>query len=189
MQPLLRPHRRRWRVGAHGADHDGRPTRGHGSGRLIPGTPRSAPTIWSWSTASSRFARGNRPWCDWPRSTRGFVASPGCLTGIHDGKSGFTSVLGDVVITLLLDDDGRLSGNSGCNRYTASYTFTTSGLGDRRPRRHSHDVPGAGDGAGGAVSGLAARGGITSGVDRALRQVPRPGERRRDAAAPVRRAG
>ncbi len=50
------------------------------------------------------------------------------LTGIHDGKNGFTSVLGDVVITLLLDDDGRLSGNSGCNRYTASYTFTTSGL-------------------------------------------------------------
>ena len=50
------------------------------------------------------------------------------LTGIHDGKSGFTSVLGDVVITLLLDDDGRLSGDAGCNRYTASYTLTASGL-------------------------------------------------------------
>ncbi len=43
------------------------------------------------------------------------------LRGIHDGGSGFTSVLGDVLVTLQFDDDGRLSGNSGCNRYTAAY--------------------------------------------------------------------
>ena len=50
------------------------------------------------------------------------------LTGIHDGQSGFSSVLGDVVITLLLDDEGRATGSSGCNRYTATYTLTEEGL-------------------------------------------------------------
>jgi heat shock protein HslJ len=46
------------------------------------------------------------------------------LTGIHNGKEGFSSVLGDVVVTIHLDDEGRASGSSGCNRYTASYTLS-----------------------------------------------------------------
>ncbi len=50
------------------------------------------------------------------------------LMGIHDGENGFTSVLGDVLVTLQFDHDGRLSGSSGCNRYTAAYTLTPDRL-------------------------------------------------------------
>jgi heat shock protein HslJ len=48
--------------------------------------------------------------------------------GMHDGASGFSSVLGDVVITALFDDEDRVSGGSGCNRYRAIYTISESGL-------------------------------------------------------------
>ena len=40
------------------------------------------------------------------------------LVGMIDDSDAFIPVLGDVVITALFDDQDRVSGSSGCNRYT-----------------------------------------------------------------------
>ncbi|MEX1125790.1 MAG: META domain-containing protein [Acidimicrobiia bacterium] len=40
------------------------------------------------------------------------------LIGILDGAGTFSQVLGDVVITAFFDQEDRVSGSSGCNRYT-----------------------------------------------------------------------
>jgi heat shock protein HslJ len=45
-----------------------------------------------------------------------------------DDSDAFIPVLGDVVITALFDDQDRVSGSSGCNRYTGPATFSEDGL-------------------------------------------------------------
>jgi heat shock protein HslJ len=50
------------------------------------------------------------------------------LTGMIGDSEAFIPVLGDVVITALFDDQDRVSGGSGCNRYTGPATFSGAGL-------------------------------------------------------------
>lgn len=50
------------------------------------------------------------------------------LVGMIDDSDAFTPVLGDVVITALFDDQDRVSGSSGCNRYTGPAIFAEDGL-------------------------------------------------------------
>ena len=61
-------------------------------------------------------------------SNRDFREVPWRLTGMHNGADGFSSVLGDVVITAFFDNQNRVSGNSGCNRYTATYSLADGGM-------------------------------------------------------------
>jgi heat shock protein HslJ len=43
-------------------------------------------------------------------------------TGYNNGRGGFTSLVIDTEITAVFGEDGALSGNAGCNNYTARYT-------------------------------------------------------------------
>jgi hypothetical protein len=45
------------------------------------------------------------------------------LVGMRDDFDAFLSVLGDAVITAYFDEEGRISGSSGCNRYTGPATL------------------------------------------------------------------
>ena len=54
---------------------------------------------------------------------------PGTLTGVtwlmtsyNNGKGGFQSALADVQVTAVFSEEGKLTGNGGCNTYNASYT-------------------------------------------------------------------
>lgn len=42
-------------------------------------------------------------------------------TGINNGKGGVASLLKDTEVTARFDDEGRISGNGGCNNFTGNY--------------------------------------------------------------------
>ncbi len=50
------------------------------------------------------------------------------LTGYNNGAGGFVSVVTGTAVTAAFSDDGQISGNSGCNSYSGSYSVTGSGI-------------------------------------------------------------
>jgi len=46
------------------------------------------------------------------------------LAGMRDDFGAFLPVLVDVVISAFFDEEGRVSGSSGCNRYAGSATYS-----------------------------------------------------------------
>jgi len=63
------------------------------------------------------------------------VAEPPSLTGtrwvatqINNGKGGVASVVAGTTVTALFGDDGTVTGSSGCNDYSGSYTIDGSNL-------------------------------------------------------------
>ena len=50
------------------------------------------------------------------------------LTGLNNGKGGMVSNLATERITMTLDNDGRVSGNGGCNNYSGSYQIDGASL-------------------------------------------------------------
>ena len=50
------------------------------------------------------------------------------LFSYSDGKGGTTYVIGDQAVTALFRADGQVSGSSGCNQYTATFTATGSSI-------------------------------------------------------------
>ena len=50
------------------------------------------------------------------------------VVGINNGKQAVSSVLPGSALTLAFDAAGRASGNSGCNRFSASYAETGNSL-------------------------------------------------------------
>jgi heat shock protein HslJ len=50
------------------------------------------------------------------------------LFSYSDGKGGITYVIGDQAVTALFRADGQVSGSSGCNQYTATYTATGTSI-------------------------------------------------------------
>lgn len=50
------------------------------------------------------------------------------LVGMHDGAEAFSSVSGNAVVSAHFDEQGRLGGSSGCNRYSASCHIEGTGL-------------------------------------------------------------
>jgi heat shock protein HslJ len=50
------------------------------------------------------------------------------VQGINNGMGGITSVLADTQLTMTFGTDGRVSGNTGCNMFSGTYTVTGSGL-------------------------------------------------------------
>jgi hypothetical protein len=51
------------------------------------------------------------------------------MVGMRDDFGAFLPVLGDAVITAFFDEEGRVSGSSGCNRYTGPFTMLGDELG------------------------------------------------------------
>lgn len=56
------------------------------------------------------------------------------MTSYNNGKGGFQSVLADVQVTAVFGDDGKLTGHSGCNRYSATYTIAADKIEIGPPR-------------------------------------------------------
>lgn len=50
------------------------------------------------------------------------------LAGLNNGKGGVITNLATKRITMMLDDDGRVSGNGGCNDYSGSYQIDGASL-------------------------------------------------------------
>jgi heat shock protein HslJ len=56
-----------------------------------------------------------------PRESATLVGTPWSATGINNGKNAVVSLAAGSEVTAVFAGDGRLSGNAGCNKYSAAY--------------------------------------------------------------------
>lgn len=64
---------------------------------------------------------GNGVVAEFERQDRRLHTTSWAVTGYNNGRGGVVSLLAGTELTLRLDEDGRLGGSAGCNRYTGSY--------------------------------------------------------------------
>jgi heat shock protein HslJ len=67
-------------------------------------------------------ANGNELATFEPRKSAGLIGTIWSATGINNGRQAVVSVAAGSEVTMILASDGRLSGNGGCNSYSATYT-------------------------------------------------------------------
>ena len=65
---------------------------------------------------------GNDPRLVYAAASAALVGPTWRATGINNGKGAVTSVAGTAAVTATFDDAGAVTGNGGCNAYSATYT-------------------------------------------------------------------
>ncbi len=63
-----------------------------------------------------------------PRPAHSLIGPEWRVVGVNNGRGGLASVLPDVPLTVTFGEDGRVTGNSGCNLFQGGYTLTGSSL-------------------------------------------------------------
>jgi heat shock protein HslJ len=63
-----------------------------------------------------------------PQSLTGLAGPTWRVTGYNNGMGGVVSILSGTQLSMVFGDDGRVSGNTGCNMFDGTYTLSGSSL-------------------------------------------------------------